>query len=338
MKRFSTSAVIFLLVGSALYVFQSGMLTSKLHPSKPTLSPLPREGRSNIHTTPLAPESIELAQSTATGESHSQAVSSLVDLAKRQQMLGVSDVQSLLGFISGPKPSDLTDGEWEERINVILNLLRQQAEESVKGASSKKQADGRDIPSLTDYLRTTAEKHPSRILRLYAMQHLTLWYPRESSAEKRREIVALLERLAEKDGGETAGSAVLFLNDLQRDAAATGTGGQIVNEEVIGRAALRLAADSAAKQDVRISALHTCIARKQTDALPAARQIAADTNAVIPLRKTAIHSIGQLGSSEDQALLKHLESETPDLRSATEPAIKTLQAKVERTPEELDPR
>jgi hypothetical protein len=54
--------------------------------------------------------------------------------------------------------------------------------------------------------------------------------------------VALLELLAEKPGEETAGSAVLFLNDLQRKAAATG--GAVVKVDVIDRAALKLAADT----------------------------------------------------------------------------------------------
>jgi len=256
--------------------------------------------------------SVPLDQSamvSETGEPHTRSVDVLHILAKHHQALSSEDIRTLLAFISAAKPGDLSDGEWEERVNVILNALR---------------AQDLYVPGLTDYLLTTAGKHPSRILRLYAMQHLALWYQREPSEGKRREIVALLEKLAEKAGEETAGSAVMFLNDLQREAAATG--GEVVKDEVIGRAALRLAADRGAKQDVRISALHTCVERKMPAVLPAARQIAADTSAVIPLRKAAIFSIGQLGTAEDQAMLDKLGADVPDLRPATVPALTTLRA------------
>ena len=259
---------------------------------------------------PMEPADIDLATSGNTGDVHSMAVSALVDMAKKHQPLAATDMQTLLAFIDGPKPEGLTDGDWETRVNVILNALRVQETY---------------VPGLTDYLLTTAARHPSRILRLFAMQHLTLWYHRETSEQKRREIVALLEALAEKPGEETAGSAVLFLNDLQRGTAATG--GAVVKADVIDRAALKLAADTSAKHDVRISALHTCCARNIREILPAARQIAADTSAVIPLRKAAVYSIGQLGAAEDRELLKSLGKEVPDLRPATGPALKSLQAR-----------
>ena len=62
------------------------------------------------------------------------------------------------------------------------------------------------------------------------------------------------------------------------------------------------------------------------DVLPAARQIAADPSAVIPLRKAAIFSIGQLGGAVDQTLLDKLSLDTPDLRPATAPALAKLRS------------
>jgi len=277
---------------------------------RPSAVPPAPAGRADVHSTPLDSKFIEAARSTTPGESHSQAVSQLVDFAKHHQTLAAADIQKLLAFIGGPKPEGLKDGEWAERVNVILNALR--AQESC-------------VPGLTDYLLTTARSHPSRVLRLFAMQHLSLWYGRETSADKRREIVTLLETLAEKDGEGTAGSAVMFLNDLQREAAATG--GEVVKAEVIDRAALKLAADPGVKHDVRISALHTCVARNIKEILPAAREIAADTGAVIPLRKAAVYSIGQLGAADDRMLLESLGKEVRDLRPATDPALKNLQAR-----------
>jgi hypothetical protein len=78
---------------------------------------------------------------------------------------------------------------------------------------------------------------------------------------------------------------------------------------------------------VRISALHTCVARNIKEILPAAREIAADTSAVIPLRKAAVYSIGQLGAADDRMLLESLGTEVRDLRPATDPALKNLQAR-----------
>jgi hypothetical protein len=253
-------------------------------------------------------EGLEVAKSVESGESHSIALDLLVSLAKRQQQLAGSDAQTLLSFISAPMPEGLSEGEWEERVNVILNALRVQ---------------GKEVPGLTEFLLTTAEQHPSRILRLYAMQHLTLWHHRERSVEKRREIVALFERLAEKDGEESAGAAVMFLNDLARQAEDAGEQGP--DPEVIARAALKLAAEPQAKQDVRISALHTCTERRMTEVLPAALTIAADTAAVLPLRKAAVFAIGQLGTAADRVLLENLEAVTPALRPATTQALMHLQ-------------
>lgn len=255
----------------------------------------------------LTAEKLKSMTSAGGGEIHSVAVDELVGLAKRRQTLAPGDMRTLLSFISAPKPEGLSDAEWEERVNVILNALR---------------AQENDVPGLADFLLATAEHHPSRILRLYAMQHLTLWHQREKSAGKRREIVALLEHLAEKDGEETAGAAVMFLNDIEGQAGTTGE--RPANEEVIGRAALKLAADPQAKQDVRISALHTCTERRMAEVLPAVREIAADTNAVLPLRKAAVFAIGQLGGKEDLPLLARLGQETPALQAATEPAAKGL--------------
>jgi hypothetical protein len=208
---------------------------------------------------------------------------------------------------SETKPEGLTEGEWAERVNVVLNALRVQEN---------------DVPGLVEFLLKTAEGHPSRILRLYAMQHLALWHHREGDAVKRQEIVSLFERLAGRDGKESAGAAVMFLNDLSGQAVDAGEG--LPDPQFIARAALKLAADPLAKQDVRISALHTCIERGMGEVLPSARRIAEDAKVVLPLRKAAIHAIGQLGSREDAELLARLEQQTPDLKPATASALKSL--------------
>ena len=47
-------------------------------------------------------------------------------LERANEQLAPADIQTLLAFISSPKPGELTDGEWEERVNGVLNLLRRQ--------------------------------------------------------------------------------------------------------------------------------------------------------------------------------------------------------------------
>lgn len=259
------------------------------------------------HKELLSSDNLVITVSGMSGEPNSIAHDLLVGLAKRQQQLSDSDAQALLSFISSPKPEGLTEGEWEERVNVILNALRVQEN---------------DVPGLVEFLLKTSEHHPSRILRLYAMQHLALWHHREGDAGKRLEIVSLFERLAGREGEESAGAAVMFLNDLSGQSVDAGEG--LPDAQFIARAALKLAADPLAKQDVRISALHTCIERGMGEVLPSARHIAEDASAVLPLRKVAIHAIGQLGSREDAELLARLEQQTPDLKPATASALKSL--------------
>jgi hypothetical protein len=119
------------------------------------------------------------------GEANSRAIDWLVAAAKTKEQLPTSDIKSLLTFISSPKPGDLTDGEWEERVNVILNLLRRQTEpvaavydrrtfsgekEGNEGAM-KKPADGHRpplqtetaVPGLTEVLLEMAEKNRGEI-------------------------------------------------------------------------------------------------------------------------------------------------------------------------------
>jgi hypothetical protein len=120
-----------------------------------------------------------------------------------------------------------------------------------------------------------------------------------------------------------AGSAVLFLSDLERDGELPEG---FVPDGTIGESALRIASDATASPDVRIAALHACVDQGTAGALPAARVIAADTSLMIPLRKAAIHTIGQFGTREDAALLESLAEELPSLGAATKPALEKLEA------------
>ena len=288
-------------------------------------------------TAPIDPATLASAIAPRTGEEHSKGVSELVELAKRRYPLTAEDAQTLLAFIAAPKPAGLTDGDWQERVNVILNLLRQQA----------------SVPGLTEFLIATAEKHPTKVLRLYAMQHVSLWFAKESDPAKKRAMVELLEKLASRPGDETAGCAVLMLADMRRketedletedrrpdgagpladsgaragSSAPTGDDGidWMRVDGALEGASRRLVGEAGAGADVRISAIHACVDRKDAGALPDLRRIAVDTAIVSTLRKAAIHAIGQLGTAEDAALLESLPQADGNLSMAVQPARKAL--------------
>ena len=74
---------------------------------------------------------------------------------------------------------------------------------------------------------------------------------------------------------------------------------------ILEGASRRLVGKVEAGADVRISAIHTCVDRKDAGALPDLRRIASDPALVSTLRN-AIDAIGQLGTAEDVALLDSL--------------------------------
>lgn len=308
-----------------------------------SLPPIP-ERVHDVNCRRLTSPEKDLALSDKTGEGHSLAVSSLVELASLRTQLSASELAELLAFISSPKPANLNDGEWEERVNVILNLLRTQSgvfDDGSDGqggvfAGASNRKSGYVVPGLSDVLLEMAANNPSKVLRLYAMQHLSLWFPRESDGEKRRQMVELLESISQEARDETAGCAVLMLADMRREEIGIGTL-DVPNEvngidwkrvdQVIADASQQLVGEKAARADVRISAIHTCVDRKDGTALPAMRQIAEDVKLVSPLRKAAIYAIGQLGNSEDLTLLASLPQDDGNLSLAVLPAQKELELK-----------
>ncbi len=234
---------------------------------------------------------------------------------RNQQILTKEDCDALLAYISQPKPEALKEGEWQERVNEILNFLRGQSG---------------GVVGLADLLRHMVVEDPDPVMRMYALQHLSMWVPEEPVAENRAAMIALLKRLAETPGDPLAGSAVLFLDDLSRNPNLADV--EKVSGTVIETQALRLAEDAKSKPDVRITALHTCAARGLSDAAPAARRIAADNSLMIPLRKAAIYSLGQLGSAEDQAFIESLGKTSEVLTEATIPALKSLRRRIASVP------
>lgn len=256
-----------------------------------------------IPTEPYAP--LDRVMQCGDSEDQSWALDVADRIARERIALSSSDVQKLMSFIAGEKPASLDDGEWQHRVNSILNALR---------------AQSADNDGLTDLLITMAKTHPDSVLRIYALQHLGSWVPREKNPAKKEEILALFNQLATTPGEATAGTAMQMLTELEQAGKSTGA----VNLNAIEQSALRIAADPAASHDLRVTALHTCCDRQLTAVLKDARLIAADTKEITIVRKAAIFAIGKMGSKQDISLLKTLQKESPQLAEAAKPAVKRI--------------
>jgi hypothetical protein len=191
-------------------------------------------------------------------------------------------------------------------VNEILNLLRTQ-----QGG----------VPGLAELMLQMAEQDPNPVLRMYALQHIAMWIPDEPTPEKREAMVKYLHQLLQRPSNPLAGSALLFLTDLEHSGHIPRSA---ETDAQFQAAALNLITNPATRPDVKISVLHACVDRKQSDILPTARTIAADETQMIPLRKAAIHSIARMGTKEDIPLLESLTEKTPDLKAATNPALEIL--------------
>ena len=256
---------------------------------------------------PLLKDELSQSLSDVSGETHVRALEVIMDWIKNQQVLTEEDRDALLDYLSKSKPETLVSGEWAERVNELLNLLRCQPE---------------GVPGLADLLIHMVTNDPDPVLRMYALQHLAMWIPDEPVAGNRIAMLNLLQRLAETSGDPLAGSAVLFLNDLSKQSG--NLSDTKLADGIIERAALRIVNDASSSPDVRIAALHACAARGMQDAASASRLIAADTSLMIPLRKAAIFTLGELGNIQDRDLLESVASSNPTLVSATAPALEKL--------------
>ena len=249
------------------------------------------------------------AMVAGTGENHQITQEQIMSWVREGRVLSAEDCSSLIAFLGTGQPERMESGDWEERVNEILNLLRSQPGE---------------VPGLAEAMMRMAEEDPNPVLRMYALQHMAMRIPDEPSEEVRKAMILHLRQLTWSSDDPLAGSAVLFLSDLERagklaeDFTANGE---------IGETAARIASDPTAAPDVRIAALHACVDQGTAAALPAARRIAADDSLMVPLRKAAIHTVGRFGGPEDIALLKEVGDKAPTLAAATGPAIERLGGK-----------
>jgi hypothetical protein len=199
-----------------------------------------------------------------------------------------SDIQTLLAFISAPKPGNLTDGEWEERVNVILDLLRRQTE---------------DV----------------------------------ETEDRRQEVSSGRFQVSSGEDGAGGGELQGQIQNPSANPSPTSASPRFVSDnddidwgrvdEILEGASRRLVGEAGAGADVRISAIHACVDRKDAEPLPDLRKIAADKSLVSTLRKAAIHAIGQLGTVEDLSLLDSLPQDDGNLSMAVGPARIALKSR-----------
>ena len=119
----------------------------------------------------------------------------------------------------------------------------------------------------------------------------------------------------------------------ERDLSIAGTalialfknaGDQFIPRKNVASKALEMCEDARYGELAKITALQICAKLNETRALPAARKIAA-SEAIAPLRMSAIAAIGTLGDLSDKSMLEKYAS-SPDvrLRKSAQGALKKL--------------
>ena len=160
----------------------------------------------------------------------------------------------------------------------------------------------------------------------YCVQHFTMYVERLGLSTgapvdpDRAEIFkAFHEALQEKDSG-IAGTALLSLYRLSNKAPEA-------DLPTIGQNALAMAKDATCAVQTRVTAVGICGLTGKTEILPEAR-ILAQTAEVLPLRLSAIATIGSLGGAQDKELLEGLRAGSDArLYKALDAALKKLNAK-----------
>jgi hypothetical protein len=239
---------------------------------------------------------------------------------------GVSriEVEQIYAFLEAAGvPLDMTPMMLFALKNDLLNLLR-------------------DLPQppedLTqELIRLHRDAAQDSVIRIYALQHLALWYdqitrtplPGENPVRWARRSDEALEirrvlwaALGEKRDG-MAGTALLAHADLLPEHPE-------LDATAVGRVAFELARDKQGDPFTRTSAIQICGRMGMGRALPVAVRLALQAP-TIPLQTAAIAALGDLGGENERRLLLNLSEEgSPRLRTACESAMKRLNWRLSR--------
>ena len=265
-----------------------------------------------------APPSITVKEITGRGGEWKSAVQRIRMARQLPAVLSSVDVQALLEFCGGPRPSGIDSRQWPSLVNDVLDkLLMQRA----------------PVTGMASFLIAMSERTDDPVLADYAIQKLGgMALP--SSNPEQDEIVAALRRAAGREGEALQGTAFLawqrcLLRKLARREhpelpRPSDTPGTAVSEPAATlelpsdfREALVLALRSDKTATVAMATLLSIAAKAAPrHGAETARRVLTSSSAPISLRIAAIHALGAGGELSDLVILQRCRQEAPLQRSA----------------------
>jgi len=255
---------------------------------------------------------LERIESSLTSDEVDQLCEELDTIARERRKLKPHEIQRLLDIIKQDRPTggqrEISADSWELLMNSSLNAITSSI-------------DPESENNLSTTLAHLARNSSDPVIKLYALQHIAFWFPREPIEEHRQLLLTVLKE-SSQDIQETAGTALTVLSDLEK--------AELTSEEMasdnkgISKAALKITNNPKASTSVRVSAVHTLCDRNHKESLSSLKVIALNENEPVLLRKAAIFGIGKLGSEEDIEFLKSLPTINPRIDAAVKPAIQKL--------------
>lgn len=225
------------------------------------------------------------------------------------------DITALLDFITAPRPSRFSEGEWGSLTNDIQEAL------SVQTVPSEAVCD-RFIATYRDQARI-------QMMRDYALQHIGgfamyLVHTRENRQGTLPgffpKLVGEMKTAAGDPSKPWAGTALNLLDGLMRATEYRGEELAELNTPELIQLASPVAARSDIPLNARIPALQLMARRRAPEALVIARGILADPASHLMLVQSSAAVIGELGAQDDLALL---EKANTTASRHSQPAIRT---------------
>ena len=211
---------------------------------------------------------------------HGEGLIARQDFLKSIQSLSEGEAQAMLFFLqTSPDEANLPADELNAVKNEVVNVLKRQMG---------------DPGLLIRQLLALYAVSQDEVWRDYCVQHAGTLVERADSVA-REDIMALLWNAADQKSGCLAGTALIALVN-NRDASAVG-GSRVADK------ALAVAQDETYGEGSRITALQIGAKLDDRRMLIPARAIAASSGSV-PLRVSAIATLGALGEASDLPLLE----------------------------------
>ena len=232
----------------------------------------------------------------------------LRELAELPAQLGADRYAALLRAIND-RSSYTTLAPEEEHlfVNDMLNCLERD--------------EGRVDELAVELVRLARDSKRHPVLREYAIQHLSVIYPR---CTQRQRIEETLWWAVGADLGAGTGTALIALARIPPSA-------RTLSSEALAQAAARLARDPARDRSLRAAAVRVCGTLRDTNALGLVRKVAADPTAGVMLRVSALNSLGRLGDRSDAALLQQVLRDGGVYRPAAQEGLRLLSDRLSET-------